>query len=81
MSETVRLSRALEADYPSVVALSNQAYRGRGDGESWNVEDMIEGQRLTDELLREDLAAICPRSHASGLMIGFRTAVSWASSR
>jgi ribosomal protein S18 acetylase RimI-like enzyme len=54
--EEVRLRRATEADYPSIVALTNNAYRERGPGQSWNVEDMIVGERLTDELLREDLA-------------------------
>jgi predicted N-acetyltransferase YhbS len=53
----VELRPATEADYPEIVALTNRAYRGRGPGASWNVETMIEGQRLTDELLREDLAA------------------------
>ncbi|MBS0363461.1 MAG: GNAT family N-acetyltransferase [Proteobacteria bacterium] len=53
----MRLRPAVEADYPSIVALSNQAYRGRGEGESWNVEDMIAGERLSEALLREDLAA------------------------
>ena len=57
MIETVRLRRAGEADYPSIVALSNQAYRGRGAGQSWIVVDMIEGERLCVALLREDLAA------------------------
>jgi ribosomal protein S18 acetylase RimI-like enzyme len=56
LSDTVRLSRATEADYPSIVALSNKAYRERGPQQSWNVEDLIDGERLTDELLREDLA-------------------------
>lgn len=53
----VGLRRATEADFASIVALTNKAYRERGPGQSWNVEDLIEGQRLTDELLREDLAA------------------------
>ncbi len=52
----VELKAAVEADYPDIIALTNWAYRGLGDGKSWNVETMIEGQRLTDELLREDLA-------------------------
>jgi ribosomal protein S18 acetylase RimI-like enzyme len=53
----VELRPAAEADYPEIVALTNRAYRGKGDGASWNVETMIEGERLTDALLRDDLAA------------------------
>jgi ribosomal protein S18 acetylase RimI-like enzyme len=53
----VELRRASEADFPEIVALTNKAYRDTGPGASWNVEDLIEGERLTDALLREDLAA------------------------
>jgi ribosomal protein S18 acetylase RimI-like enzyme len=48
---------AAEADYPAIIDLANLAYRGTGASASWNVETgIIEGQRLTDSLLREDLA-------------------------
>ena len=48
---------ATEADYPAIIDLANLAYRGTGESASWNVETgIIEGQRLTDSLLREDLA-------------------------
>ena len=48
---------ATEADYPAIIDLANLAYRGTGASASWNVETgIIEGQRLTDSLLREDLA-------------------------
>ena len=56
------LERVVEADYAAVVELANLAYRGTGkqDGEadaSWNVETgLIEGPRLTETSLREDLA-------------------------
>ena len=56
------LERVVEADYAAVVALANLAYRGTGkqDGEadaSWNVETgLVEGPRLTEASLREDLA-------------------------
>jgi ribosomal protein S18 acetylase RimI-like enzyme len=47
---------AREADYGAIVDLANLAYRGTGASASWNVETgIIEGQRLTDSLLREDL--------------------------
>jgi ribosomal protein S18 acetylase RimI-like enzyme len=52
----VNLQPATEADYPAVIALTNRAFRGTGPDASWNVEDVIEGDRITDELLREDLA-------------------------
>jgi ribosomal protein S18 acetylase RimI-like enzyme len=52
------LALAVEADYLAVVELANLAFRGVGPAASWNSEaDFIEGQRLTDSLLRQDLAA------------------------
>jgi len=51
------LKDAVEADFAEIIALANEAYRKTGDGASWNSENgLIEGSRLTDELLREDLA-------------------------
>jgi ribosomal protein S18 acetylase RimI-like enzyme len=52
------LNPAVEADYPAIVDLANLAYRGSGSTASWNTEAVfIEGQRLNECLLREDLAA------------------------
>jgi ribosomal protein S18 acetylase RimI-like enzyme len=52
------LEHATEPDYPAIIDLVNAAYRGHGSVESWNIESgIIEGTRLTDSLLREDLAA------------------------
>ncbi len=52
------LKRAVEADYVAIVDLANLAFRGVGASASWNSEaDFIEGQRLTESLLRDDLAA------------------------
>jgi ribosomal protein S18 acetylase RimI-like enzyme len=56
------LSPAVEADYPAIIDLANLAYRGTGPSASWNIEDFIEGQRLNESLLREDLAAK-PNAH------------------
>jgi ribosomal protein S18 acetylase RimI-like enzyme len=53
---------AVEADYPSIIDLANLAYRGTGPSASWNIENFIEGQRLNDSLLREDLTAK-PEAH------------------
>jgi ribosomal protein S18 acetylase RimI-like enzyme len=54
------LRPAFAKDYADVVELANMAYRGKGDaagGASWNVESgILEGERMTDALLREDLA-------------------------
>jgi GNAT superfamily N-acetyltransferase len=61
------LRHAVESDYAAIVDLANQAYRGTGPVESWNIETgIIAGQRLTESLLREDLAAK-PEAH---LLIG-----------
>jgi ribosomal protein S18 acetylase RimI-like enzyme len=50
------LTRATEADYPAIIDLANIAYRGTGPSASWNVESgIIEGQRLNESLLREDV--------------------------
>ena len=52
------LDRAVEADYSQIIDLINLAFRGVGPLASWNTEaDFIEGQRVTESLLREDLAA------------------------
>jgi GNAT superfamily N-acetyltransferase len=52
------LTLAVEADYPEIVALVNLAFRGTGATQSWNCEtQFIEGDRLNDRMLREDLAA------------------------
>ena len=48
---------ATEADHSAVVDLANRAYRGTGPNASWNVETVIEGQRITFDLLRRDLAS------------------------
>ena len=46
-----------EADIPAVIDLANRAYRSTGEGSSWNSENgLIEGSRLTESSLREDLA-------------------------
>jgi ribosomal protein S18 acetylase RimI-like enzyme len=54
------LERASEADYAAVVELANAAYRGLG---GWTTEAAyIAGLRLSDQRLREDLAAK-PEAH------------------
>jgi len=54
---------ASEADYPAIVRLANRAYRGDGRTVGWNIEaGYLEGQRLDESLLREELAAK-PQSH------------------
>jgi len=51
------LHPAVESDYPAIVDLANLAFRGTGANASWNTESVfIEGQRLNESLLREDLA-------------------------
>jgi ribosomal protein S18 acetylase RimI-like enzyme len=57
------LNRAVEADYSAIIDLVNMAFRGTGVLASWNSEaDFIEGPRLSESLLRKDLAAK-PESH------------------
>lgn len=73
----MHLEHVTEADYPAVIDLVNAAYRGKGAVESWNIETgIIEGTRLTDSLLRQDLAAkphahfLVTRDSASSAIIG-----------
>jgi ribosomal protein S18 acetylase RimI-like enzyme len=56
------LHPAAEADYPAIINLVNVAYRGTGPSASWNIENFIEGQRLNESLLREELATK-PEAH------------------
>src|SRR5215469_12386163 len=71
------LERATEADYPAIIDLINVAFRGTGPGASWNIEaGIIEGQRINDSLLREDLAKssdshlLVHRDAADGTILG-----------
>ena len=52
----IELRDATEADYPEIIALTNKAFRGTGPDASWNIEDVIDGDRINESLLREDLA-------------------------
>jgi ribosomal protein S18 acetylase RimI-like enzyme len=56
------LKHAVEADYAAIIDLVNLAFRGTGPSASWNIENFIQGQRLNESLLREDLAAK-PEAH------------------
>jgi ribosomal protein S18 acetylase RimI-like enzyme len=59
----MNLEHATEADYPAIIDLVNAAYRGKGSEASWNVETgILEGTRIDDSLLREDLEAK-PNAH------------------
>jgi ribosomal protein S18 acetylase RimI-like enzyme len=50
------LTPAVETDYGEIIELANWAYRGTGPTASLNMEaGVLEGQRLTESLIREDL--------------------------
>lgn len=54
----MNLRPAAQTNFEDIVALANLAYRGTGTGASWNVEEgILEGERLSNALLREELAA------------------------
>ncbi|HEX4321439.1 MAG TPA: GNAT family N-acetyltransferase [Acidobacteriaceae bacterium] len=54
----MRLIHARESDFAAIIELANRAYRATGPVSSWNSEEgILEGQRLNESLLREDLAA------------------------
>lgn len=54
-----KLAVATDADVPAVVSLINLAFRGiGGDAAGWSTkEQYIEGARITENQLREDMAA------------------------
>jgi DNA-binding MarR family transcriptional regulator/GNAT superfamily N-acetyltransferase len=52
------LAPAMDADVPAIVALMNRAYRGPVSASSWATEaGYITGNRTTEALLREEMAA------------------------
>jgi GNAT superfamily N-acetyltransferase len=60
------LTVATDADVPAVVSLINLAFRATGEDAGWSVrEQYIEGTRITEDLLREDIAA---KPHAAMLL-------------
>ena len=68
---------AVETDYAEIIDLVNLAFRGSGSSASWNIEaGIIEGQRLNESLLREELAArpaaylLTHRDEANGTLLG-----------
>ena len=71
------LIEAVEKDFAEVVELANVAYRQTGEGASWNTESgIIEGSRLDESVLREDLAKaagaalLLYRDEADGMLLG-----------
>src|SRR5882757_3206494 len=71
------LRPAVEADYAAIIDLANIAYRGTGASASWNAEvGIIEGQRMNESLLRDDLAAkpeghlLTYRDDPDGMLLG-----------
>jgi GNAT superfamily N-acetyltransferase len=71
------LKAAVQADYAEVIDLVNLAFRGSGSSASWNIEaGIIEGQRLNESLLSEDLTAkpaahlLIHRDEQNGTLLG-----------
>ncbi len=54
---TIDLQLATLADFPSVIALTNRAYRQAAGQAAWKVEDLVGGQRIDAALLADDLAS------------------------
>ena len=73
----MHLQRATNADYSTIVELANLAYRGSGESSGWTTESSyIEGPRLSEDRLREDLASkpaahlMTLREHEDGPLLG-----------
>ena len=72
------LELATEIDYPAIIDLINLAFRGvAGEQASWNIESgIIEGQRMNDSLLREELShspnanLLVHRDPSTGAIVG-----------
>lgn len=59
--DSLAFRTATEADIPALVALVTSAYRGDSSRAGWTTEaDMLDGQRIDADVLREDIAR--PRS-------------------
>lgn len=59
--DSLAFRTATEADIPALVALVTSAYRGDSSRAGWTTEaDMLDGQRIDPDVLREDIAR--PRS-------------------
>jgi predicted N-acetyltransferase YhbS len=54
--ETIELHEAGEGDYPAVIAMTNRAFREPTGQADWKVETLVEGQRIDESLLRDDMA-------------------------
>lgn len=52
----IELANASEADYPEIIALTNRAFREPSGQAAWKVETLVEGQRIEESLLRDDMA-------------------------
>jgi GNAT superfamily N-acetyltransferase len=50
------LQEAAVADYPAVIAMTNRAYREPTGQVDWKVERLVDGTRIDESLLRDDLA-------------------------
>jgi GNAT superfamily N-acetyltransferase len=68
---------ATPEDIPEVIALVNSAYRGESSRRGWTTEaDYIDGQRIDEAMLRQDLAAqpaarlLLSREAAGGPLLG-----------
>jgi len=50
------LQEADEVDYPAVIAMTNRAYRDPAGQVDWKVETLVDGTRIDESLLRDDLS-------------------------
>ncbi|HEY0647394.1 GNAT family N-acetyltransferase [Phenylobacterium sp.] len=52
----VDLREAAEAEYPDIIAMTNRAFREPAGQADWKVETLVDGRRIEESLLRDDLA-------------------------
>jgi predicted N-acetyltransferase YhbS len=52
----IELREAEAAEYPAIIAMTNRAFREPAGQAGWKVETLVEGQRIDESLLRDDMA-------------------------
>lgn len=52
----VELTSAAEAEYSDIITMTNRAFREPAGQAGWKVETLVDGQRIDESLLRDDMA-------------------------
>lgn len=76
------LTAATAADVPAIATLMNFAFRGGGSDASWTTEsDHFQGNRTSEALLREDIAANADAAMSGARPMAYSSVASGSSRR